>query len=368
MLVLVLCGAAAHGGAHSPEYLRLQSALGLYLQIADAGGWPTVPAGPTLAPGDRDPRIPVLARRLQASGDLDADGQQRAVYGDDLRAAVLRFQMRHGLQQDALVGPATLRAMNVPIDRRIAQLRLNLERAARVFEDAPPDFVLVNVPSFEARLYRDGGVAWTGRIIVGETEAETPLFEADLIAVVLNPTWVVPRSIASEELLPKIQQDPGFLSRGGYEVFDPAGAPVDASQIDWAALHRNNFPLTLVQRPGPGNELGRVKFTTPNPFGVCMHDTPARNLFALDSRAFSHGCIRLDRPLDFATEVLAAENWSRERIDARLATLRTETVRLTIPLPLVVAYLTAFVDDDGTVYFYRDIYGKDDIGPRSGDR
>jgi murein L,D-transpeptidase YcbB/YkuD len=363
--VLLSCVVTAHGEAHSPEYLRLQAAVDLYLQIAGAGGWPAVPAGPTLAPGDRDPRIPVLARRLQATGDLDTDGQERSTYGADLKAAVLRFQMRHGLEQDALVGPATLRAMNVTVEQRIGQLRLNLERTARVFDNAPPNFVLVNVPAFLARLYRHGELVWTGRIIVGETEAETPLFESELRSVVLNPTWTVPRSIASEELLPKIQQDPGFLSHGGYEVLDPAGAAADASQIDWTSLHRNNFPFTLVQRPGPRSELGRVKFLIPNPYGMCMHDTPARNLFAHDSRAFSHGCIRLDRPLDFAAEVLATENWSRAQIDARLATQRTETISLKSPLPLIVTYLTAVVDGDGTVYFHHDLYGKDDIGPRS---
>ena len=364
LLVLLLGSAATLAETHSPQFLRLEAALELYLQIAVDGGWPAIPDGPTLAPGDRDSRIAALARRLQATGDLEGDGREVAKYDDDLEAAVMRFQRRHGLEQDALVGPATLRALNVPVEQRVAQLQLNLERAASVFDNSPPDFVLVNVPAFAAYLYRDDRLAWTGRIIVGETEAETPLFASEMRSVVLNPTWAVPHSIASEELLPKIQKDPGFLSRGGYDVFDPAGVPVDAAQIDWASLHRNNFPFTLVQRPGPVNELGRVKFMIPNPYGVCMHDTPGKHLFAPDSRAFSHGCIRLDRPLDFAAEVLAAEDWSREQIDARLATQLTETISLQSPLPLVVAYLTAFVDSNGTVYFYRDIYGKDKIRPR----
>jgi murein L,D-transpeptidase YcbB/YkuD len=365
---LLLSAATAHGGTHSPQYLRLQAALDLYLQTAVDGGWPTVPDGETLAPGDRDPRIAALTRRLQATGDLERDGREFETYDDRLAAAVLRFQKRHGLGQDALVGPATLRAMNVPVEQRIAQLRLNLDRTARVFDSSPPNFVLVNVPAFTTYLYRDRRLAWTGRIIVGETEAETPLFESEIMSVVLNPSWAVPRSIASEELLPKIQQDPAFLSRGGFDVLDPAGAPIDASQIDWASLHRDNFPYTLVQRPGPVNELGRVKFMIPNPYDVCMHDTPGKYLFALDSRAFSHGCIRLDRPLDFAAEVLAAENWSREQIDARLATQRTETIPLQSPLPLIVTYLTASVDGNGTVYFYRDIYGMDEIPPQPASR
>jgi murein L,D-transpeptidase YcbB/YkuD len=339
---------------------RLQGALELYLQIADEGGWPAVPDGPTLEPGSQDPRVMALAQRLLISGDLDRWHRASDVYDDELQAAVRRFQARHGLETDARVGRNTLQALNVSVEGRIAQLRLNLERARQVFDDKPPDFLLVNVPAFEATLVRNGKAIISTKVIVGETEAETPLFEAVMRNVVINPTWSVPYSIASKELLPKIKRDQGFLARGGYDVFDRDGRRVDPGEIDWTSLHGNNFPYTLVQRPGSVNELGRIKFIFPNEYGVCMHDTPSKHLFARDSRAFSHGCIRVDDPVSFAERVLEPEGWTRSDIESRLRTIETLTVPLSEPIPVIVTYLTALVDETGTVYFYRDIYGRDE--------
>lgn len=341
------------------QHERLETALEQYLQIAESGGWPAVPAGPTIRPGARDPRNAVLARLLIASGDLDPDGKEFVEYDDELQAAVLRFQSRHGLEPDALVGRATLRAMNVSAKQRVNQIRLTLDRLRQVLEKRRMDFVLINIPAFEMHLIRAGETVWSSKVVVGETEAETPLFEATMRSVVLNPTWTVPHSIASEELLPKIQNDLDFLSRGGYELRDREGSSVDLTNVDWSSLNKNNFPYTLVQQSGPGNELGRVKFLFPNQYGVCMHDTPSKYLFEKYSRAFSHGCIRLDQPIDFAAELLNEEGWSREQIDAQLESTETRSVALTEPLPVVITYLTTAVDEAGTVYFYHDIYGKD---------
>jgi len=363
------------GGAHaaqtdtadiptpSPEYRRLQAALEDYRRIEQAGGWPTVPTGPTIEPGSRDYRIPTLARRLELTGDLERDSsfpaRQEDVYDDELQAAVQRFQLRHGLEPDRRVGRATLRELNVPAEARVEQLIRNLERTSRVFDAAPKDFLLINLPAFEARLVHEGRTTWTTRLIVGETEMETPTFETVVKSVVLNPTWAVPRKIATEELLPKIQADPAFLSRGGYVVLTPEGSVVEPGSIDWSALGVNNFPYRLLQQPGPVNELGRVKFPIPNEYGVCMHDTPGKRLFARDSRAFSHGCIRIDQPVDLAERLLARYGWTREQIDAELATAKTRSIPLDEPLPVVVTYLTAVAGADGTVFFYRDIYGRD---------
>jgi murein L,D-transpeptidase YcbB/YkuD len=179
--------------------------------------------------------------------------------------------------------------------------------------------------------------------------------------VVLNPTWTVPRSIASEELLPRIQQDLGFLSRGGYELRNRDGSTVDPQGVDWPSLHQDNFPYTLVQQAGPRNELGKVKFLFPNEYGVCMHDTPGKQLFEKYTRAFSHGCIRLEHPVDFAAELLDKEGWTREQIDAQLASTETRNIVLAEPLPVIVTYLTTAVDDAGAVYFYRDIYNKESV-------
>lgn len=344
------------GESDTPEYQRLLGGLQQYERIAESGGWPTVPAGPTIRPGDGGPRIAALARRLAITGDLDDAGPDDPLYDESLQQAVVRFQLRHGLEPDALVGRATLRALNVPAPERSAQLQRNLPPTSAVFGPGRPDFVLVNIPAFEVYLYRDHEKVWTGRVIVGETGAETPLLESAIRFVVLNPTWTVPYSISSEELLPKIKADPGFLARGNYELRNPDGNPVDPSGVDWAALNSNNFPYTLVQRAGPGNELGRVKFLFPNEYGVCMHDTNKKQLFAVDLRALSHGCIRVAEPLELAATLLEAEGWTRNEIDAQLAAGQTRTIELAQPLPFVVAYLTAMVDEAGTVFFYRDVY------------
>mgnify|MGYP002064163009 CR=1 FL=1 len=357
--LLVFAFSAVHGDTVDSLYLRLQNALELYLQIADKGGWPAVTAGPTIKPGDDDPRVATLARRLLVTGDLDSWHDDDQHYNDELRDAVLRFQARHGLETDALVGKNTLVALNVPVERRIAQLRLNLERSRDLFDPELRNLLLINVPAFEAVFIRDGEIVTRTRVIVGETDAETPLFKAQMQHVVINPTWTVPYSIASKELLPKIKRDPGFLARGGYDVFDRDGQRVDPAEVDWASLYSNNFPYTLVQRPGNINELGRIKFLLPNEYGICMHDTPSKQLFAHDSRAFSHGCVRMDNPVGFTESVLETEGWTRDDIVTQLDTTDTLTIPLAEPIPVIVVYLTAMVDEEGVVHFYRDIYGRD---------
>jgi murein L,D-transpeptidase YcbB/YkuD len=359
MLLAAMAGAGAE--IHHAQYQRLQDALLDYQQIAIDGGWPALPAGRTIEPGSEDPRVATLARRLAASGDLGDNRTTFLRYDEVLQAAVLRFQSRHGLEQDALVGRNTLAALNVPVEHRIRQIRLNMERLETLAETERQDFLLVNVPAFEAYLVRDGQIVCTTAVIVGETEQQTPLFEANMTYVVINPTWTVPYSIASEELLPKIQKDPGFLQRGDYSVFDPEGNELDPASIDWQSLHRNRFPFTLVQRAGPANELGRIKFKFPNKYGVSMHDTPGKHLFTYDSRAFSHGCIRVAEPIGFAAMLLDAQGWTREKIDVQLVSGQTHTIFLEDPLPVITVYLTAVTDERGVVHFYRDIYNRDKI-------
>jgi murein L,D-transpeptidase YcbB/YkuD len=366
MFAPVIHGARAQAiVAPPPEYVRLQEALKQYRLIAEAGGWPSVPAGPTIEPGSNDPRVTMLAERLRATGDAESGGLAFPDYDDELQAAVLRFQSRHGLEADALVGPATLRALNVPVERRLEKFYVNLERTRQVFDNTYKDFVLVNIPAFEAYFFRDGKRVWETNVVVGKVETATPPLEARIRQVVLNPTWTVPHSIASEELLPRAQADPGFLARDGYDLFNPGGDQVDPATVDWQALHRNNFPFTLVQRPGTLNELGKVKFLFPNPHGVYMHDTRSKFLFSHYSRAFSHGCIRLQAPLDLAERLLVQEGWTRQQIDIQLQSAETRTINLAEPLPVILAYLTAVVDDAGTVHFYRDIYDMDPAASRS---
>ncbi|MBT8102955.1 MAG: L,D-transpeptidase family protein [Gammaproteobacteria bacterium] len=355
-----LAGGALVSSALQVQVERLQEALQRHRDLAASGGWPAVPAGPTIRQGSDDSRLGVLATRLAASGDLAGDEIVSSYYDEALQDAVRRFQARHGLDADGLVGRATLRALNVPVERRIDQIRVNLERVRSLSDIDEQHFVLVNITAFKATIIRDGKALWTTKVIVGEEEDRTPELRSELRSVVFNPTWSVPHSIASEELLPNIKQDPGFFSNGGYELYDRDGNRVDPADVDWDVYSTNNFPFRLVQRPGPQNQLGRIKFMIPNPYSICMHDTPARELFASANRALSHGCIRVDDPLAFAELVLGSEGWTRAQIESQIDSGHTKSIALKGPLPVHVVYWTAEVDDNGVIHFYDDIYARDD--------
>ena len=343
------------------QFERLQAELQRHRALADTGGWPKVPEGPTIRPQSNDPRLELLARRLAASGDLAKDdiSFSSSKYNETLQDAVRRFQIRHGLEVDGLVGRATLRALNVSIEQRIDQIHVNLECARRLPGGQSEDLVLVNIAVFEAYVVRDGETVRTTKLIVGDMEDETPEFRSELKYIVFNPTWSVPHSIASEEMLPKIKQDPGFFTKGGYQLYDGDGNRVDSTSVDWSVISVGNFPYMLVQQPGPENQLGQIKFMLPNEYSVCMHDTPAKSLFAKAARAFSHGCLRVEDPLAFAEVILGSEGWTREQINSQVVSGETRTVVLSEPLPVYVLYWTAEVDDKGTIHFYDDIYGRD---------
>jgi len=350
--------AATSIGALGSQYQRLETQLQQHRALAAAGGWPEVPDGPTIRPDAEDPRLATLAKRLLVSGDISAADMYESTseYNETLQEAVRHFQARHGLEADALVGRATLRALNVPVERRIEQIRVNLERLRWDLDTGSQDLILVNIPAFKAHVIRDGAIVWTTNVIVGDPENKTPVFHSLLKSVVFNPTWTVPQSIASKELLPKIKQDPSFFRRGNYELFDRAGKPVDPSSVEWGAVEQRTFHFTLMQQPGPTNQMGQVKFMIPNDYSVCMHDTPQKSLFASAARAFSHGCIRLEEPLGLAEVLLGSQNWTRKQVDSQVKSRETRSVVLALPLPVHVVYWTAEVDDLGVMHFYDDIY------------
>ncbi|MGI9236845.1 MAG: L,D-transpeptidase family protein [Woeseiaceae bacterium] len=343
-----------------PLYLQLRVALKEYRQIEADGGWPSIPEGATLKVGMSDERVPVLAARLAITGDM---GPQRSVgetYTEDLEGGVRAFQGRHGLETDGAIGPATLAALNVPVETRIDQLRINLERARWVMGGIKDDFIVVNVAGFRAYLVSDRKVTWETRVQVGRPYHQTPVFRDEITYVVMNPTWTVPYSIASKEMLPRIQNDPDYFKSRTFDVRNRAGENVDPEKIDWSQLSRGNLPYTFVQRPGPRNALGRIKFIFPNKYAVYLHDTPSKSLFGRSERAFSHGCIRTQNPFDLAEILLKPKGWDRSRIDAQIESLESKTVHLAEPLPVLLLYWTADVGPNGERHFYKDVYERDE--------
>jgi len=346
--------------ARGPWYLRFRAALKEHRRILADGGWPVTPDGVTLKDGMTDERVTTIARRLAITGDLDDAGMiTGATYSGKLVDSVRSFQARHGLDADGVIGPATLAALNVPAETRIGQLRINLERARWVAGGIADDFIIVNIAGYRAYLVNDGQIVWDTKVQVGKPYHATPVFRDEMTYVVMNPTWTVPYSIATKEMLPRIQRDPDYFKTRTFDVRNRAGENVDPESIDWTQLSRGNFPYTFVQRPGPANALGRIKFIFPNEHAVYLHDTPSKSLFGRSERAFSHGCIRTQNPFDLAELLLGPAGWDRARIDAQIESAETKTVHLAEPLPVLLLYWTADIGPKGESHFYKDIYGRD---------
>ena len=341
-----------------PYYEALRAHYSAYRDIVANGGWPEIPAGNTIRPGESDPRLPAIARRLATTGDLD-EAVTTDTLDDRLEAGVRRFQQRHGLTADGIIGPGTLAAMNVPATDRLETIRVNLERLRWLADDFEDDMVIVNIAGFEAYLLQGGNAIWRTRVQVGRTYRQTPIFRDEITYLTINPTWTAPRSLATRDVLPQIQKDPSYVVERGFDVIDRSGNKVDPTTVDWESLSSNNFPYTLVQRPGPYNAMGLVKFMFPNQHSVYLHDTPSRYLFEREARAFSAGCIRTERPFELAELLLGPQGWDRSRIQAVLDSGELTNVVLETPMPVLLTYFTARVTSDGTLLFFPDIYERD---------
>jgi L,D-transpeptidase YcbB len=353
--------AALEALAPDGDYYRaLMGHLEDYREIAARSGWPVIEAGETLRLGMQSPRVPGLRALLSITGDLEGAVYAEApgVYDEAVEAAVKRFQERHGLDADGAVGRQTLAELNVPVEARIDQLRINMERFRWVYRDLEPRFLLVNIARYRVLLIENQEVVWRTRAVVGRPYRQTPVFKARMTYLEFNPTWTVPPTILREDLLPDIRRDPSVLQQRNMTVLDHQGRAVDPATIDWYAVTARNFRYMIRQDPGPDNALGRVKLMFPNPYHVYMHDTPARGLFARAARGLSSGCIRIERPFELVDILLAGTQWDRAAIDEVLASGRTRVVNLPQPITVLTLYGTA-VPEAGRIHFAADVYQRD---------
>ncbi|MEM7443437.1 MAG: L,D-transpeptidase family protein [Pseudomonadota bacterium] len=377
------------------DYDGLRDALVLAREWVDQGGWPTVPDTPTLRPGERSSVVPALRARLEATGEyvaeqpvaeadregseavltLAASGASEAVavtptagidetlFDDALAMAVERFQEANGLAVDGVVGPRTLAAMNVTADQRVDQIVATMERWRWLPADLGDRYIMVNVPDYTLDVVDQGLLVRSMDVIVGRRDRQTPLFSSALTYMEFNPTWTVPTSIAINDFLPRLIEDPSYLRSQNiraYSGWHNGAQEILSEHVDWSRVGTGIRHYMLRQAPGPGNSLGRVKFMMANNFSVYLHDTPSRSLFGRAHRSFSSGCVRVQDPMWLADYLLHdLDSWSAGRRESILATGRTTRVNMPAAMPLHLVYHTAWLDRDGNPVFREDIYGVD---------
>jgi murein L,D-transpeptidase YcbB/YkuD len=321
----------------------LKKQLAIYYQIEKNGGWPQVPSGKkNWKKGNSAPDIAIIKRRLIASGDLAGKDTSQA-FNDTLETAVKNFQTRHGFSPTGVVNDEVIKAMNVPVEERLEQILMNMERMRWLTQEPKGNLIVVNIPEFVLHVYEGNRQAFQMNVVVGKEGHNTMMFNGDLNQVVFSPYWNVPPSIVQKEILPSIQKNPNYLASQNMEITG----------------NENGSPV-IRQKPGGKNALGRVKFLFPNSFNIYFHDTPSKSLFAKDKRAYSHGCIRLSEPEKMANYVLRNQTeWTPEKISEAMNSGDEKFVKVKDPIPVVITYYTAWVDENGQLNFREDIYGHD---------
>jgi murein L,D-transpeptidase YcbB/YkuD len=325
------------------SYNGLKDQLGKYLVIAKNGGWPQVNfIKKQLKKGTSSPEIANIKKRLMITGDL-AGIDTSQVFNDTLVTAVKNFQARHGFSETGSVSDSLIKEMNVPVTKRIEQLLMNMDRMRWLANNPSGNLIVVNIPEFVLHVYEGKQKAFDIDVVVGKEGHNTMMFNGDLNQVVFSPYWNVPPSIVAKEILPAIEKNPNYIAKENMEITgNDDGLPV------------------VRQKPGAGNALGKVKFLFPNSFNIYFHDTPAKSLFEKDKRAYSHGCIRLREPEKFANYVLRNQpEWTSEKISEAMNSGDEKYVKVKEPIPVVITYYTAWVDDNGRLNFREDIYGHD---------
>lgn len=345
----------------------MDRAIQRYQQIVAKGGWPTVPAGRMIRPGDDDERVGVLRKRLRASGDLQGRGSayESYTYDDELEQAVRRFQGKHGIRVTGRVDRPTFAVMNVSAEARLAQLKLNYSRIQDLINQRVEDrYILVNVPAYQLEAVERQDVQQRHRVIVGREGRETPALKATIRALNFFPFWRVPDSVASLDLIPKLRKEPDYIIKEKIRVVTGHynGPEIDPTSIDWNQADASKIKFR--QDPGPQNALGLVRIDMPNEHGVYMHDTPLKPLFEQRGRAFSAGCVRVQGVFQLASWIARSEpGWDQQsRVEDVLAAGQAVDLTLTRPIPVYFTYITAWAEPDGRIEFRPDIYGRDGTG------
>lgn len=348
-------------------YEDLQEKLREYRDIAEKGGWPTIPVGPTLKRGSRDERVVLLRTRLSLTGDLEEEskGGRVDVFDHAVEEGVKRFQRRHGLKADGKVSKETLVMLNVPVEARIRQIALNLDRLRWLPDELGESHVLVNIADFRLDLFEKKHSVLSMKIIVGKKDQPSCMLSGKIAYLELNPFWKIPDSIAVKEILPQIKKNPEYLTEKKIKVlydWNDMAKEIDPNTVDWSRVREHTFRFKLRQEPGGLNPLGRVKFIFPNECEIYLHDTPGRSLFGRDTRDFSHGCIRIEKPIDLAVYLLGKrENWTRKKVLAEIAKGKRQVIYLKEPFDVHIGYFTAWVDRQGILQFRKDVYRLDDV-------
>jgi L,D-transpeptidase YcbB len=348
-----------------PEYFRLRDFLERYRMVLDNGGWPEIPLGPTLRQGDTGPRIKALRERLMLAGDLEEDIiSDPYLFDESLENGVIRFQRRHGLDPDGIVGRETLAQLNTPVEERLKTVFVNMERWRWLPANLGQRYIIVNIANFELDVIEQGDRVMNMRVIVGRNYRRTPVFTGLMTYLVFSPYWNIPPGITANDVLPQVRKDIAYLAKNNIKVFQGWGAEtreINPVSVDWSAITPRNNPYRFRQDSGPNNSLGLVKFILPNKFNVFLHDTPARELFSRVQRDFSSGCIRVERPSELAEYLLSDRSeWTHNAIVTAMHSGVERTVTLARQIPVHLLYWTSWADEHGIVHFRRDIYDRDE--------
>jgi L,D-transpeptidase YcbB len=341
-------------------YDTLVAILAKYRGIAAKGGWELILAGGKIEPGERDSRIPAIRKRLLITGELSVpDSVHSDLYDKMLEKDIKAFQAGHALDTDGIIGVGTFRELNVPVEKRIEALRINLERARWVAGNLPESYIIVNIAAFWLVMVKDNQIVHSTPVVVGKPLNKTPIFRDKMRYIEFNPTWTQPTSIIKNETIPKLKKDSTYLEKNHLVLLDTKGNLVPTSDLDMKNLSASHFPYLVRQEPGPWNALGEMKFMFPNKYDIYLHDTPSRSLFSRSSRAFSHGCIRVAKPEDLAVILLAGTEYDRKKIEKIVETHETTRVNLPEPIDILLMYWTCGLDRNGKLFFVPDIYERD---------